>query len=301
MESILKNKDYIDQKKSEMDIFDESFKKSKSWIKSENVPAFMNHIFGTGLFLFFYAFDKKQSKDFKILDEDTIKNTIDKIYDITVNGFLNKKENIEIDFKSIEDSCVVTKDDLPQKDKIFDAITSVVAKVGVWNASLDMIAKEVCMSKSSFYFYFANKEEMLGNIVMKEIEKTNDIYIQKSDNYKNFFEKIYSNIVIEATYMSSDIRIMYFFNWLHYQKINFKVNKKISRKAEEIFTERFNFIREAIQNNVLKSYDFGFMEIASFTKMQIVKEILISTIFERTINEENFRNIYKLFLVGIYE
>lgn len=301
IEKVLASGYFLETKGKEIKLFIKLFNTSNSWIKNDTVIQFINYLFGSELFLFMKSYEDKNKKELKEFTDGEIDTVITKVVDIVKNGFLNLRSGYQIDFKLIEDKSTLTKDDISARDKIFDAITSVVAKVGVWDASLEMIAKEAGMSKSIFYFYFANKEEMFGDIVFKEIEKLCQIGQEKDRIFVTFFDKFYSEIVVEFTYMLSDIRIMYFFNWLQYQKINFKSNKNRSKKMEEILKERFQFIEDALSSKLIRDFGFSFKEILSFFKMQVVKDVLLNTMFKKEVTVETYRNIYKLFLVGIYE
>ena len=70
---------------------------------------------------------------------------------------------------------------------------------------------------------------------------------------------------------------------------------------EEILKERFQFIEDALSSKLIRDFGFSFKEILSFFKMQVVKDVLLNTMFKKEVTVETYRNIYKLFLVGIYE
>ncbi|OHD14873.1 MAG: hypothetical protein A2086_13230 [Spirochaetes bacterium GWD1_27_9] len=275
-------------------------------IKEYNIPIshneaeyYLRFIYGLGIFLTFYFLSLNEKKEMNPLSDFDVEKLINLTYEISLNGFRNGNISPNIDFEEIENHSSVKKEEIYERNKIFDAITSVVAEEGLWSASLDKIAKKAGMSKSSFYFHFKNKEEMFSDMVYKEITRIKDIFIEKQRKYNTFPEKLYCDMVVDATYMLKDLRIMHFFNWLHFQRLNTKLFKKNDKKYNEFLNEKYFFINEAIESNLIKNYSLDLKIISSLLNMQIVKEILVTTFIGSGFSFENLRYIFKYFLVGI--
>ncbi|MDR1302941.1 MAG: TetR/AcrR family transcriptional regulator, partial [Treponema sp.] len=53
---------------------------------------------------------------------------------------------------------------------LLNAVASVVAEAGPWNASMDMVARRSGLSKSGLYSHFKNKQDMLRHLFMREFQ-----------------------------------------------------------------------------------------------------------------------------------
>lgn len=270
-------------------------KKSASWLKPENSNQALIFIFSTGFFFLLNAFynEKANTKPF---DEDKKNKIIDDIYLIVMNGFGNRGKCFDIDFTKIESQCLIDKNSI-NRDKIFDAIVSVVAEEGLWDTTIGKIAKKLNMSKSNLYCYHKNKSEMLQGMIIKEIETR----LNLSNNNLNLFadncEKIYSYIATSANYLLINKKIMYVFEWMHLQNIDIK---SYINKNKIVLNDQFkNYIQTLIDQNILNQYHFDNDFIYSFITMQIIKEIYFAELSKSEISSNNMRFVYNCFLKGI--
>jgi AcrR family transcriptional regulator len=292
---------YTEMLKYHTSVFKTMLSKEKTIIPIENADTFIRYIYSTGIFvLFFNIKQKKNKKDIIDFTAMEIENNIKLIYDISTKGFGTETINDKIDFTEIEKQSSIIKEEIPERNKIFNAITNVVAREGIWNTSIDKIAKEAGMSKSNFYFYFKNKEEMLGNLITQEIETIFSLIKNRNEKYQSFEEKLYSELIVSASILKQDKKIMYFFNWLHFQRIDLKNLKKV-KKMECLIKERFGNLMKAIEDGKLNIYSFDIDFIVSFLNMQVVKEILLAHLTDSEDQFKEIRIIYKLFLTGLYE
>ena len=62
---------------------------------------------------------------------------------------------------------------------------------GIQNASVDKIAAKVGMSKSSLYFFFKNKDEMLTKMVEREQEHVKGLLLERLKGFAGFPEQAY--------------------------------------------------------------------------------------------------------------
>jgi AcrR family transcriptional regulator len=294
---------FIEIQSNEKKAFKEVFSKTKTIVPQEKIGTYIRFVYATGIFVLFYNISQKCSKNKKEIIECTeteISDYIKMIFDISTKGFGTENIKNSIDFEKIEKESFIQKEEIPERDKIFNAITGVVAKEGIFNASIDKIAKEAGMSKSNLYFYFKNKEDMFENMLVKEVTTLNELFQSRSRNYSSIEELIYCNIIVSYSSLFQDRRIVYFFNWLHIQRIDLK-NLKKNKKMEESFRKRFGFIKEAIENKKLNSYGFNMETLASFLNMHIVKEILLALPANSSDYTKEMRIIDRLFLTGIFE
>jgi len=283
--------------KAEKNIFENLIKSSYTWLKADDAEFAMRNIFSAGIFILFHRLRLNFSKtEVKPIDKLEIKAIIDKIYEISIKGFGTKKFNKNIDFEKIENSSAVKKNELPKRSKLFNAIASVVAEEGLWKASILKIANKFGQSKSSLYFYFANKNEMLVNMILSEITAMNKVISGRRFLYDSFEEKLYSDIIVRYSYMFQDKRIMLVFDWVHFQGLDFhKIFK--NKKIEDLID--YSLIVQGVKNNMLTEL-LPLHEIEPFLVMQAVKEIILSERFGSVLSVKSMRLIYNFFISGIF-
>ena len=291
-------KSVIDIDEIENKIFTRGIKNTaKIWIKVKDVGLLKRFIFSTGIFLLLFKFGNKKTKFLHSIDDKESDAILNDIYYIIKNGFGLKKIKSNINFKKVESIAGIKKEQLPERDKVIDAIASVIAEEGIWNTTLSKISKKLGIVKSSLYFYFKNKKEMLSSSILNEIKKNDKLIKSKILNNSSYEEKFYSLIVAFSSYLLLDNNMMKIFDWIHQQGVNLKLMKDIENE-EQIDTQ---IIREGISEKYLDNQKFDDIFISNFFKMQIIKEIYISDLFKQEIKISDMRNIYKLFLNGIRE
>jgi AcrR family transcriptional regulator len=85
-----------------------------------------------------------------------------------------------------------------EENKVLQAISEVVLEEGP-QASLGKIAKKAGMTKSSLYFYFKNKEEMIIKTMNGQTERFIDFYYKNLSSYENIGEQLFAHFVITAS------------------------------------------------------------------------------------------------------
>jgi AcrR family transcriptional regulator len=287
----LKKKEYSSTVNEINNIFAGAIKEIKSWIKPEMSDFFVKFLFSTGIFVLNNTIYNTYNKEIKkSLDDKGIEDVINKIKYITLNGIASHKPE-NIDFEEIEKKYFI-KINILKRDQIFDAIASVVAKHGIWNASIGKIAEEMKTSRSNLYFYFKNKNAMINEMIYKEFVNIDNIMKENSSQYTAFEEKLYISVLALASYMISDKKILSVFDWLHYQqkemnKSNMKNNFFLYNLLESNFQKYFDS----------KLFNAGFL--TGFLSMHIVKEIFLSELYDLEIDAKYFRYIYKYFFSGL--
>lgn len=278
-------------------IFHSAFKQSNSWLKHDNTGIALDLIYTTAIF-YLICHIKTVNINKKIIhpldgkEKDTILNNI---YTIITNGFGGNFSRRALDFSSIEKNVSMKPEDIGDHNKILDAIACVVAEEGLWGASVSKIATKLNMSKSSLYFYFDNKNDMLENMINNEIEKNNRFIVQKSQGYETFEQKLYCIIAATASYFMNNRNMIYVFDYLHYQRLSIndlKMHNKITFTYDII-------LKHALEDGLINDHGYDLDFILGFLNMQIVKDFFISGINSETIVIENMRNIYKYFLYGL--
>lgn len=117
-------------------------------------------------------------------------------------------------FAQLDGICKINEEDLPEEDKIFTAFSTVITKYGINNVTVEHIADELNMAKSSLYFYFENKNKMLLHLVAKELSLLGTICEENCTEAKTYTEFIYINMKTEISYFSARPSILSLCGWL---------------------------------------------------------------------------------------
>jgi len=82
------------------------------------------------------------------------------------------------------------REKLAHRREILDAATRVFARKGFANATLDEIAREAEFSKGALYLYFANKEDIIYNILKFKAETMESALIESLDGTSTLKEEL---------------------------------------------------------------------------------------------------------------
>jgi len=131
-----------------------------------------------------------------------------------------------------------------------------------------------------------------------------NILINRMNKYDSFEEKLYSFMATFHSYLTMDLRILRYFNWIRFQRLKYKIIKKSYKKIEDIINNINNFLIKAINDNTIKTYDLEGKDIASLINIQIIRDIVMKLALNGIIRpdeKKDMRLIYRLFLNGYYK
>jgi len=114
----------------------------------------------------------------------------------------------------LNDICKIDENSFPKEDKIFGAFATVINKFGLQNVTLERIASELNMAKSSLYFYFDNKNQMIFTLIERELALLEELFRENSIEAKNYSEFIYILLRTEINYFSIRSSILSIGGWL---------------------------------------------------------------------------------------
>jgi AcrR family transcriptional regulator len=100
--------------------------------------------------------------------------------------FVSDKRMQEINLK-----CSIRPEDMPPVNPLFNALSEVIRKKGFPGTTVESIADELGLAKSSLYTYFRNKDELIITLVEKELLYFVRIVIQKVDKADSEDERGY--------------------------------------------------------------------------------------------------------------
>jgi len=130
--------------------------------------------------------------------KDNTEKLTEKIFAILKNGFATELLKTPGNTDRILKDTRLSQFKDPEKNKVLQAIYEVVLEEGP-QASLGQIAKKAGMTKSSLYFYFKNKEEMIIQTMNGQTEKFVNFYHSNLSSYSDIGEQLFAHFVISAS------------------------------------------------------------------------------------------------------
>ncbi|MDA3941555.1 MAG: TetR/AcrR family transcriptional regulator [Spirochaetia bacterium] len=216
---------------------------------------------------------------------------------IVLYGLAGKKDrNTGIDYTEIERISRIEKNDVLPFNKIFTAVAEVIADKGIWNTTVDAIAEHLDMSKSSLYFYFDNKEQMIKDVIGSERDRLNELIVERIVKFESYEEQLYCIFYVMSSYFLLKPSIFTIMNWLRYQFLT-KSTKPVDHKLEE-FSEYINLLTKTSSFNPIGFPAELIAEGLSFILIHGLWECI-----EKNNSRENLklriRNIHQLLLYGL--
>ncbi|MCG8570608.1 MAG: TetR/AcrR family transcriptional regulator [Spirochaetes bacterium] len=257
--------------------------KMNSWMPKERIPHYTNHLFS--IIFFCSVYYKNQG-----MQEQMTEN----IKDIILHGVGNK--DIKIDQPLIEKKDALKPGEIEKRDRILEAIANVAAREGIWNTTTDKIAKELGISKSSLYFYFKNKNEMLFKMIMDEILRISDVIQERQAKYKLFEEKLYSHFVTISSYLHQDRKFMEILKWLNFQS---SALDKRMKKIEKELKGRNQYINQGIEENYFVKRGFKNRFFLIFLNFMIIRQIQYCDLSHLDYTLHDYHYVFRLYYSGI--
>lgn len=152
----------------------------------------------------------------------------------------HSERNELINYKEVEIISKIDKKDVLPFNKIFTAVAEVIADKGIWNTTVDAIAEHLDMSKSSLYFYFDNKEQMIKDVIGSERERLNELILERIVKFESYEEQLYCIFYVMSSYFLLKPSIFTIMNWLRYQLLTRSI-EPVDHKLEK-FSEYINLL-----------------------------------------------------------
>jgi len=116
--------------------------------------------------------------------------------------------------KELDAACMPDLSSLPPVDPIFSALSEVIRKKGFPGTTVESIAEELGLAKSSLYTYFNNKDELVVNLVQNELFLLAREIKQKSGLAKHSSETGYITMRTELEYFRMRPAVLAVIGWL---------------------------------------------------------------------------------------
>ncbi|MDA3950194.1 MAG: TetR/AcrR family transcriptional regulator [Spirochaeta sp.] len=173
----------------------------------------------------------------------------------------------QIDQEMVERIATIAPEELPEPDRIFLAIETVVEEHGYAGATVERIARALEMTKSSLYHYFRNKDEMLSRTVLREQEEFARIAALRFRQLATDDERLYALFVLFADYAALRPQAAIVENWVRESNIEVQIPAAHVVEVQKIYT----FITDMLVAGSLAGSPgdaFGILQFIHFLVMQ---------------------------------
>jgi AcrR family transcriptional regulator len=161
----------------------------KTHIVIRNLEKYYRLLYEIATTVFFLSGRKRRSCTSNICPDSGFAASLDAVFEHGISSsthWLSEKRKSELDLQ-----CIITPEDMPQVNPFFDALSAVIDKKGFPGTTIESIADELGLAKSSLYTYFKNKDELIVTLVEKELLYLAGVVIRKSDSIDSVDERGY--------------------------------------------------------------------------------------------------------------
>ena len=160
-----------------------------------------------------------------------------------LHGFLpNAFESIEL--KLVEKIAWIQPEEVPEPDRILSAIERVVSRDGYARATVERIAAEVGITKSSLYFFFKNKDDMFRQYLMREQQRFAAAARIRMNQLSSPAEKLYALFVMIGGFAANNPVQTTVRNWLRYNNVEVRLTQEQIEEGMAVLSFLADMLRE---------------------------------------------------------
>jgi len=179
-----------------------------------------------------------------------------------------------------------------EPEPLFRAVAEAVAEAGPWNATMDMVAKRLGLSKSSLYGHFKNRKDMLRRLFITEFGRIINFARQGIKLSAAPEEQLYLGIYSITVYFRQRPDILIALGWIRTRKLDLGRPEKrmeIFRLFEDVDIES---VRSGNENEKQRiSHWILFLLINILTRPSIVDS--------KPTENNDVRNLLKFITLGL--
>ena len=188
---------------------------------NKDISIFSKHVF-CGMSIFYFVQIQEHLKKCGKIAE-TPENFGDKIVNLMLKGLSGTTGGSDsLRIEPISEArktellklCEIDAAAFPEENRLFRALAAVIEKYKIPGVTIERIAAELGMAKSSLYEYFAHKNEMVRSLIEKELQLLHTIVNENSAEAKNFTEYIYILLASEMEYFRNRPSVIPICGWL---------------------------------------------------------------------------------------
>lgn len=146
----------------------------------------------------------------KLPDPDTF---ADGVRNWLQNGwqFLQKIDNKSQE--KLDTMCLIDNANLRQESRFFVAVTRLIQLYGLPGVTVDRLADELHMAKSSLYNYSKNKQQLIHSVIKEEVEQFAFCLREKVSCAQSFSECVYIMLRTSVSYLIARPNVSYVLAW----------------------------------------------------------------------------------------
>lgn len=152
------------------------------------------------------------------------------------------------DFSRIDTICEGGVLRLAAVDRLFAALASVIEKKGVQKITVEAIAKELGLAKSSLYSSFKNKEEMIFRLVEEERDNLYAAVLSNMEKLTSEGERVYAFLQTVMSYLIARQQVIVVFQSLVFSSSIFE-----KREAEEESYAENKFLKGILNQDLMQT------------------------------------------------
>jgi AcrR family transcriptional regulator len=162
----------------------------------------------------------------------------------------------------------VDRSELPERDRILDAIAYVVSTEGFERATVEKIAERAGMSKSSLYFHFRNRSQMMASMLVPERERLIALVDDRVSEYADFSHRLYAFMVVTATYAAHSRTILTALDWMRFHRI--RIHFESAGEHRPIFA----FLEDQLSREDYAHAGLNRIEVSAYLHHLVMRPIL---------------------------
>ena len=267
-------------------------------------PVLIQMILATLTFLMSFFHKTKNSFEYTPSD-DEIQNIISTVCASIKRGLgYNSEKASAIDFEKLENQVDQTMRSA-EPEPMFKAVAEAVAEAGPWDASMEMVARRMGLSKSSLYGHFKNRKDMLRRLFLSEFKRIISFARQGIGLSADTAEQLYLGIYSIAVYLRSRPEILITLGWIRTRKPDLgKPDKKIEmfRLFEDVDIEPIRDRGEEVKQQVSHWIIFLLVNILMRPKNDKNDSggiYMVSGIPEPNIDNNDIRLLFRFITLGL--
>jgi len=156
------------------------------------------------------------------------------------------------DYAELEKTAALSVEETAAPDGLLPAVASVVADVGAWHASMEMVAKRSGLSKSGLYAHFKSKEDMLSRLFITEFERISAVMADRCAHVQEPSDRLYVAIATAASYLLARPDVLIALDWVRTQRLD------LGRIMPESLNRSFSFLKEGAVNGKISLLPGGY-------------------------------------------
>lgn len=190
-------------------------------------------------------------------------------------------------FAEIEAAAAVEPGELPERNRILTAIADVVTEQGFEQATVERIAERAGMSKSSLYFHFRNRAEMMSSMLVPEHERLMDLVDARVSRFTDFGEQLYAFMVVTASYAAQSRSILTALDWMRFHRIRVQIGSVPQRRPIH------GFLAERLAREDFAHPRLDELEVVAYLHHLIMRPVLERGTGEEPSADSGLQHIFK--------